>query len=414
MLLFVGLGVLSCDKEEAQIDVVETELEQATVVDNAKVNTLKNATTKKVISKNQLPAKSQSTLAEKYASSTVNRVYNIEQQGYEVMLFHQNDNGTSRTLFPIYFNNDGTQLVTAESEIEQATLTLESFCFEYDYPLNFSLPGGESLTISGDDDWEKLDQWYDVHSESTAFPELKFPVNIIFFDGTKGTLANEEVEEELLEKCSKEITDFIDNLPPGDIFFAEYEKLTQSCLNFDYVYPITFELPEGKQITLEDASAWIQLDEWYENNVDSEASPELVYPVSLLSPEGETIVLQTKEEAAKHLEQTALRCLLLFAFEERLNCYDYVYPIEIVLPNEEKASIENREALFAKATELINAIDFEKVKEEDDAFAIYPLVHYPVQIKWNDGNTQTVQSEEEELTATFENCKALGDIEIAY
>ncbi|MGA1029367.1 MAG: hypothetical protein ACO3SY_01550 [Flavobacteriaceae bacterium] len=35
MLLFVGLGVLSCDKEEAQIDVVETELEQATVVDNA-------------------------------------------------------------------------------------------------------------------------------------------------------------------------------------------------------------------------------------------------------------------------------------------------------------------------------------------------------------------------------------------
>lgn len=65
-------------------------------------------------------------------------------------------------------------------------------CFKLVYPLSYTLPDGS--VVSGDEDnlWTAIKDWYDANPETEEKPELNYPVDIIFEDGTTLHVENEE------------------------------------------------------------------------------------------------------------------------------------------------------------------------------------------------------------------------------
>ena len=51
---------------------------------------------------------------------------------------------------------------------------------------------------------------------------------------------------------------------------------------FEYVLPITFEMPDGSTITVEDEEGWFLLRRWYEENIETDGEPSLQYPVDII------------------------------------------------------------------------------------------------------------------------------------
>jgi len=420
-IFFIGFLAVSCDKDTSMNE--NSAVSKEVKVDKAKIDVIKNADNKRLINKNRLPDKSKEILKKKYTSSAVNRAYSVARQGYEVMLFEANQNLTNRTLSSVYFDTNGVELLSNESELEEfdGSIELDShFCFEYAYPIAFTLPGGETLTIEKDKDWQKLEEWYNNNQETEAFPEIQFPINIILSDGTKSSIENSEEEESLIEDCSITI---VDSLLEGEITFSTDGTETDSeeegelaigsfieCFHEEYVYPITYNLPEGGQLIIENEEGWAKLDSWYENNPDAEKFPKLVYPVSLTLEGGKTVVFNTEEEELAFTNLEGSKCLLSDLLEQRLGCYDYNYPVSILLPNgNEKVTVNNKEALMEKANALIKALDGEV--EGDLLNIIFPAIEYPVEIKFQNGDEVKVDSAEIESKLFFEHCGGSDSIE---
>ena len=75
---------------------------------------------------------------------------------------------------------------------------------------------------------------------------------------------------------------------------------------FNWIYPITFLMPDGASITLENEDGWHILSRWYEENGDSDQEPILQYPVDIIheTEEGEiTTTLNNSDELESFEEE---------------------------------------------------------------------------------------------------------------
>jgi len=71
-----------------------------------------------------------------------------------------------------------------------------------------------------------------------------------------------------------------------------------SC--FELVYPVTFTMPDGTEITMNDGEDWAGIKAWYEAHPDSKAKPVLQYPVEITSVKYDGVkVIQNEEEMAE-------------------------------------------------------------------------------------------------------------------
>ena len=150
-------------------------------------------------------------------------------------------------------------------------------CFEFIYPISFVLPDGSEITINSDEDWEKIDLWYEENKDSEEEPEIVYPFDVI-------------VEGEIITVNGEEDLDRLE-----DYCFEEYyeEDYEEEC--FEFIYPISFVLPDGSEITINSDDDWDKIDLWYEENKDSEEEPEIVYPFDVIV-EGEIITVNGEED----------------------------------------------------------------------------------------------------------------------
>ena len=65
---------------------------------------------------------------------------------------------------------------------------------------------------------------------------------------------------------------------------------------FEFIYPISFILPDGSEITINNEEDWDELDLWYEENKDSEEEPEVVYPFDVIFDDDEIKTINNEEE----------------------------------------------------------------------------------------------------------------------
>ncbi len=61
------------------------------------------------------------------------------------------------------------------------------------------------------------------------------------------------------------------------------QKSDDKC--FEFVYPISFILPDGSEVTINNDEDWDQIVLWYEENKDAEEEPEIIYPFDVVIDE---------------------------------------------------------------------------------------------------------------------------------
>ena len=154
---------------------------------------------------------------------------------------------------------------------------------------------------------------------------------------------------------------------------------------FDFVYPVTFTMPDGSIITVtsDKEEGWEELKDWYEQNPESEERPTLQFPVDILYEDDTTLTVNSDEEMREAKENCDPRC------------FDLVYPVTFTMPDGSIITVTSDDE--EGWDELKNWYDDNPNSEER------PTLEYPVEIIYEDGTTATVNNEEE-MREAKENC----------
>ena len=163
-------------------------------------------------------------------------------------------------------------------------------CFYLVFPVTYAMPDGSTILVTSDDEdgWSDLKDWYEENEDSEDKPELQYPVDIVVEteQGTSTvTINNEEEMAAAKRECHAEWEQDWDE---GD---------EREC--FEYVLPVTFLMPDGSTITVEDEEGWYSLRVWHEENREYEEEPEIQYPIDISQETEEgsiTVTLTSGEE----------------------------------------------------------------------------------------------------------------------
>lgn len=165
----------------------------------------------------------------------------------------------------------------------------------------------------------------------------------------------------------------------------EGDKPKKNC--FTFVLPVTFEMPDGTEITIEEKEDWELIKAWYEANPDVKEKPSIEYPVDVKFKDGTVKTINNKEEmfrARKACEGDK---------EDKRRCFELVLPVTFTMPDDSEITIATKED-----RQLIKAwyTAHPDVKER-------PELQFPVDIKWKDGTVESINSKEE-MKAAKDEC----------
>ena len=265
---------------------------QGSGISDAELVQLIIAAQKEQISVSELPAKSILYLESDIEYDEIETHIALEL-GYEVKRIGNGSRIGHRN--EVYFNLEGRKLDPTNWSGERQDREIygeysaekdrdDWRCFYMVFPVTFVMPDGSTITVASDDEsgWSELKLWYESN-ESEEEPGLEYPVEIIrdTEQGEETIIINSEEElAEVKETCRDYIEDSDDS---------------EDC--FEYLFPVTFIMPDGSTITLENEDGLLILRRWYEENSGYEEEPVLQYPVSVVleNEEGETTLVVNSE-----------------------------------------------------------------------------------------------------------------------
>ena len=270
-----------------------------------------------------------------------------------------------------------------EDQDEDEDEMSEGDCFDFIYPVSYIMPDGSTLTGNDEEEIDDLiDDWYESNGDVDLEPELVYPVQIILGDRIFDANSEEELERLYEELCHDQDDD------------GEHEE--EEC--FEYVYPISFEMPDGSTITGDNEEAIErQIEEWYEINGDVDLDPELVYPVQIIF--GDRIFDANSEEELERLYDELCHDEEDDGEHEEEECFEYVYPISFEMPDGSTITGDNEEEIERQIEEWY------EINGENDQ---RPELVFPVQIIFGDRIFDA--SSEEELERLYaELCRDHND-----
>jgi len=151
---------------------------------------------------------------------------------------------------------------------------------------------------------------------------------------------------------------------------------------FEFVYPITFVMPDGSTITVEDKEGMMAVREWYKENPGSKEKPALQFPVNIVMEDGTTLTINSQEE---------MDALMRKFHGDRKDDdgkgkgFEFVYPINFVMPDGSTITVEDKDGMMVVR---------EWYKENPESKE-KPALQFPVDIVLEDGTTLTINSQEE-------------------
>ena len=248
-------------------------------------------------------------------------------------------------------------------------------CFDLVLPVTYVMPDGSTITVSSDDDdnWAELKAWYEANPDSEEKPALQYPVDISF-EGREGsttlTVTNDEEMRNAYGRCG-----------------GGRDNNDREC--FELVYPVTYLMPDGSTITIENDEDWDPIKDWYEENPESEERPELQYPVDVVFDD-ETVTVNSAEEMGEMKRE----CWE----DEGRECFELVYPVTFIMPDGSSITV---------ATD--DEDGWQEVKDWYDAnpeSEERPTLEYPVDIVYetNAGDSTVTINNEEEMEAAKDEC----------
>ena len=159
---------------------------------------------------------------------------------------------------------------------------------------------------------------------------------------------------------------------------------------FELVLPVTFVMPDGSSIAVEDENGYMAVRDWYGNNSDSIEKPTLQYPVNIIYRNGDTQIINNDEE----MGSTKVDCRKWDDDKKDWGCFRLVYPITFIMQD-------------GSAISMIDKEDWMELKswyEENPDIEEKPALQYPVNIIYRDGDTKTINNDEE-MASAKEDCR---------
>lgn len=149
-------------------------------------------------------------------------------------------------------------------------------CMELVFPITYVMPDGS--TISGNDRGEigsAMRDWHKANPSANSRGSMQYPVNAIF-KGNEVTINNDEDMQRYRKEC---------------------EEGRMPC--FAFIYPITYIMPDGTEITLnseDDVENKTAIRAWYGDNPGNEGRPALLYPLDVKLKDGTTSTLESDKD----------------------------------------------------------------------------------------------------------------------
>ena len=271
----------------------------------------------------------------------------------------------------------------------------ERECFELVYPVSYLMPDGTTIEISADDEesWTELKSWYDDNPNSDERPSLQYPVDIIYEidveEGTQDvrvvTINSEDEMTSAKEECREMWGEYYD----------DWEE--REC--FELVYPVSYLMPDGTtiEISADDEESWAEYKSWYDDNPESDERPSLQYPVEITyrTEEGtETQIINSEEEMISAKEE----CREVENEEdEGYECYEYVYPITFILPDESTVEISGEDD--ESGWGLIR-----RFYEQNPNYEEEPALQFPVEVVVEGDMVLVIDTSEDWEVFIEENC----------
>ena len=286
----------------------------------------------------------------------------------------------------VYFNLDGRKLDPNvkrgdKSDWDRYDDKGDWKCFDLVLPVTYVMPDGSTIIVNNNDEdgWQEIKDWYDANPNSEEKPALQYPVDISFETregSTTFTVTNDEDMRNAYVRCGGRDDD------------------NREC--FELVFPVTYLMPDGSTITVENGEDWDSIKDWYDANPNAEERPELQYPVDIIFDD-ETLTIDNAEE----MNMVKREC---WEYEdEGRECFALVYPVTFIMPD---------------GSSIVVAADdedgWEEVKNWYDAnpeSEERPTLQYPVDIVYrtNDGDSTVTINNEEEMEAAKDECRENDD-----
>ncbi len=189
------------------------------------------------------------------------------------------------TLFLLSCDNDSYSFEDEkanQSDIREGDIMDKKECFELEFPVGIKFPNQKVTTAKGEDEfYAALKKWYKENPKEKEKPGLKYPVHVLFKGDIKKTISSENEMISLKKYC--------DDKKGG---------IDKDC--FSMVYPLSYEMPDGVQITGENEDEVnAAMKAWYESNSSSKEKPSLLYPVDVTLKDGSTFTINNETEMIK-------------------------------------------------------------------------------------------------------------------
>lgn len=168
-------------------------------------------------------------------------------------------------------------------------------CFELVYPVSVLFPDGSTQEVNSDEELDDLIfDWFENGDDSLGYPTFVFPVDVDI-DGTIETVNSEEELEELMELCEGE--------------WDEEGNPFEEC--FEISYPITVLYPDSTSVEVNSNEEFeLAIDNWYDQNPDSDDDPTLVFPIELTLVEDGTVVSVQNEDELELIIEDCFECII--------------------------------------------------------------------------------------------------------
>ena len=154
-------------------------------------------------------------------------------------------------------------------------------CFKFEFPISFTMPDASVITIEDADSWSLIKDWHQANPEIEEKGDINFPVVINFDDETSLTVNTEEEMQAVRQDCKVNF---------------EKNKGEKGKKCFEFIYPITYTMPDASEIVLVDRESRSLIKEWYESNPDIEEKPTLLFPVDIQMQDESVITINSEEE----------------------------------------------------------------------------------------------------------------------
>jgi len=189
---------------------------------------------------------------------------------------------------------------TTSDIIDKASFTIDSTantgkfgCFEFVYPISFSLPDSTVLTVNSDEELKAaLKSWIETQKGKgkkcdSLRPKLILPITVMTDSGATITISTPEELRALHESCKK---DYFDK---GN--HRDHAKNRKPCFSLNF--PVTVILPDSSTQVAADANALKNIAmTWKQSHPTSKGHPELVFPVSVTKKDGTVVSVNNKAE----------------------------------------------------------------------------------------------------------------------